>query len=103
MGEPDEQSMRQAYLETDDVRLGSELLGGALALAEFRKVGCSAAGKGMFRCKFFSKFSTETGNSEGGKLLSNIVSSQTASFREAVFFKNDAGQWLCTEVTLIQS
>lgn len=101
INEPDEQLMRKAYLETDDVRLGSELLDGNLSLSEFRKVDCIEAGEGIYRCKFYAKFSTQDSSGQGQKILSRIVSWQTGYFREALFFKNSVGSLLCTEITSV--
>lgn len=97
--EPDEQLMRKAYLDTDDVRLGSELLDGNLSLSEFRKVDCIDVESGIYRCKFYAKFSAQSSGGPGQKILSQIVSSQTGYFREALFFKNSVGKLLCTDIT----
>ena len=100
--EPNDQEMRNAYRENDDVRLGSEFLSGNLSLSEFRKFDCVEEGSGMYRCKFYSKFSAQHDRSGGQKILSHIIGSQTGFIREALFFKNSDGKWLCTEVISIQ-
>jgi hypothetical protein len=99
--EPDEQLMREAYLETDDVRLGSEFLDGNLSLSEFRKVNCIEVEGGIYRCRFYAKFSVQGSGGQGQQILSQIVSSQTGYFREALFFKNSVGRLLCTDITQV--
>jgi len=100
---PDDREMKLAYLQTDEVRLGADLLGGKLELTEFRKIDCQTSGKNLSKCRFYAKFGTQKEGDKGQEMLSHLISSQTGFFREAVFFKNDSGNWICTDVRPISS
>ena len=95
---PNDQEMRLAYLQTDEVRLGGDLLGGKVQLTEFRKVDCQKNDGNFLKCRFYAKFGTPKEGDKGQEMLSHLISSQTGFFREAIFFKNEAGNWVCTNV-----
>lgn len=96
--EPNDAQMQKAYLETDDVALGNNLLSGELKLTEFKKMKCNYSGESIFRCKFYAKFGVM--NSSGDrKIIHDIIGSQSGYFREAAFFQNSEGKWVCTDVT----
>lgn len=99
---PSDAQIRGAYLETGDVLLGNDLLSGDLQLSEFKKISCRPAGQGLFRCKFYAKFGLASASDEK-KLIDHIVGSQSGYFREAMFFQNSEGKWICTDVTNFSS
>jgi len=96
--EPSADEMKSAYMATDDVRVGNDLLGGEVKLSEFKKFKCTRGENSVFRCRFYAKFALKEQQDEGARLLSGLIGSGSGYFREASFFKADSGTWLCTDV-----
>lgn len=96
--EPGADEMKAAYMATNDVLLSNDLLGGAVQIAEFKKIECNHRENGIFSCRFYAKFSLKEQKDDGNRLLSGLIGSGSGYFREASFFKSDSGVWLCTEV-----
>lgn len=95
---PSEAEIREAYLNTGDVLLGNDLLNGELQLSEFKKISCTSTGQNIFYCKFYAKFGVSNLNGDRD-VIQHIIGSQSGYFREATFFQNSAGEWVCAEVT----
>jgi hypothetical protein len=94
---PTEAQMKEAYLGTSDILLGNELLSGNLQLSEFKRMGCTPASQGLYRCKFYAKLGLSASGDEG-QLIDHLIGSQSGYFREATFFQNPEGKWLCVDV-----
>jgi hypothetical protein len=99
--EPSADEIKAAYMATDDVRVGNDLLGGEVKLAEFKKFECTRGDNSVFRCRFYAKFALKEPTDDGARLLSGLIGSGSGYFREASFFKADSGAWLCTDVNTI--
>ena len=89
--------MKDAYLQTSDILLGTEVLNGSLQLSEFKRIGCTSSNQGLFRCKFYAKLGVSVSGNEGN-LINHFVGSQSGYFREATFFRSTDGKWLCADV-----
>ena len=99
--EPSAHEMKSAYMATDDVRLGNDLLDGKMKLAEFKKLECTRGKNSVFRCRFYAKFALKEQEDDSARLLSGLIGSGSGYFREALFFKAEGGTWLCTDVNPI--
>lgn len=98
--EPDAQEMREAYLASDGAKLASLTLGDKVKLAEFRKIGCGKNSAGTIRCRFFSKFGFADAADQSGGALDSLFGLASGSTRQATFYKDESGRWICVEVTL---
>jgi hypothetical protein len=96
--EPSDSQIQNAYLETNDVSLGNEILSGGLKLTDFKKLNCKHSGDDVFRCKFYAKFGVNDSSGDR-KIIHDVIGSQSGYFREAAFFQNAEGKWVCADVT----